>query len=130
MLAAARSLPELLGRQRVRRNEVDEALVTGSWRRLVFANPDLPEGVVAHRAYALWVLDRLYQSLRHRDGDALDSALEDRRARLLDGHGWEQARPKVLTALRLTDPAETHLADGRAPGRPLHRPRRAARSAR
>ncbi len=33
--AAVRSLPELAGRKRVRRGEVDETLVTGSWRGLV-----------------------------------------------------------------------------------------------
>jgi len=35
----------------------------------------------------------------------------DPRARLLDGNAWEQTRPQVLTALRLTEPAETHLTD-------------------
>jgi len=67
VLAAARTLPEFAGRKRVRRDQVDEALVSGSWRRLVFANPDLPEDVVDHRAYALCVLERLYLSLRRRD---------------------------------------------------------------
>ena len=35
VLAAARSLPDLAGRKRVRASEVDGALVAGSWRRLV-----------------------------------------------------------------------------------------------
>ena len=35
VFAAARNLPWLLGRKRVRRDQVDEALITGSWRRLV-----------------------------------------------------------------------------------------------
>ena len=113
VLAAAQTLPELLGRKRVRGGQVDEALVTGSWRRLVFANPDLPEGVVDHRAYALCVLDRLYSSLRRRDVYATGGSRRwgDPRARLLDGEVWEQTRPQVLTALRLTEPAETHLTD-------------------
>ncbi len=113
VLAAARTLPELAGRRRVRRDEVDEALVSGSWRRLVFANPDLAEGVVDHRAYALCVLERLYLSLRRRDVYAAGGSRRwgDPRARLLDGNAWEQTRPQVLTALRLTEPAETHLTD-------------------
>jgi len=113
VLAAARTLPELAGRKRVRRDEVDEALVSGAWRRLVFANPDLPQGVVDHRAYALCVLERLYLSLRRRDVYAAGDSRRwgDPRARLLDGDAWEQARPQALTALRLTEPAETHLSD-------------------
>jgi hypothetical protein len=42
--------PVLAGRKRVRPVEVDGALVTGSRRRLVLANPDLPAGTVDHRA--------------------------------------------------------------------------------
>ena len=87
--------------------------MSGSWRRLVFANPDLAEGVVDHRAYALCVLERLYLSLRRCDVYAAGGSRRwgDPRARLLDGNAWEQTRPQVLTALRLTEPAETHLTD-------------------
>jgi hypothetical protein len=67
VLAAARSLPDLAGRKRVRASEVDGALVAGSWRRLVLANPDLPAGAVDHRAYALCVLEQLHRALRRRD---------------------------------------------------------------
>ncbi len=35
----------------------------------------------------------------------------DPRARLLAGEAWERSRPQVLTALRLTEPAEIHLTD-------------------
>jgi len=31
--------------------------MTGSWRRLVFAAPDVSAGTVDHRAYALCVLE-------------------------------------------------------------------------
>lgn len=87
--------------------------MSGSWRRLVLANPDLPEGIVDHRAYALSVLERLYLSLRRRDVYAAGGSRRwgDPRARLLDGNAWEQTRPQVLTALRLTEPAETHLTN-------------------
>jgi hypothetical protein len=113
VLAAARTLPELAGRKRVRHEEVDETLVTGSWRRLVFASPDLPEGVVDHRAYALCVLDGLYRALRRRDVYATGGSRRwgDPRARLLEGSGWEQTRPQVLTALRLNAQPAKHLGD-------------------
>jgi hypothetical protein len=113
VLAAARTLPERAVRKRVRREEVDEQLVTGSWRWLVFANPNLPEGVVDHRAYALCVLDALYRSLRRRDvyATGVSRRWGDPRARLFDGKASEQSRSQVLTALRLTEPAQTHLAE-------------------
>jgi hypothetical protein len=44
VLAAMRRLPGLVGRRRVLADELDQTLVTGSWRRLVFANPELPAG--------------------------------------------------------------------------------------
>jgi hypothetical protein len=86
VLAAARSLPDLAGRKRVRASEVDGALVAGSWRRLVLANPDLPAGAVDHRAYALCVLEQLHRALRRRDVFATGSVRwGDPRARLLSG---------------------------------------------
>jgi pimeloyl-ACP methyl ester carboxylesterase len=45
VLATVRGLPELVGRRRVEAGEIDSGSVTGSWRRLVFANPELPAGV-------------------------------------------------------------------------------------
>ena len=50
VLAALYRLPEFVGRRRVLADELDETLVTGSWRRLVLANPELPAGVADHRA--------------------------------------------------------------------------------
>ena len=44
VLVAAAALPDLAGRERVWPGEVDASLVTGSWRRLVFACPELPCG--------------------------------------------------------------------------------------
>jgi TnpA family transposase len=113
VLAAVRGLAGLAGRKRVRREEVVEEVVTGSWRRLVFANnSELPAGAADHRAYALCVLEAVHRGLRRRDLFAVGSARwGDPRARLLDGGAWDQARPQVLTALRLTDPVQTHLAD-------------------
>lgn len=110
VLTALRGLPGLTGRRRVRRSDVVEAVVTGSWRRLVFANPELGEGKVDVRAYALCVLEALHRALRRRDVYATGSLRwGDPRARLLDGPAWAQARPGVLTALRLPDGANPHL---------------------
>jgi hypothetical protein len=111
VLAAARSLPDLAGRKRVRPGEVDGTLVTGSWRRLVLANPDLPAGTVDHRAYTLCVLEQLHRALRRRDVYAAGSVRwGDPRARLLSGEKWEAARPQALAALRLEESASVHLA--------------------
>ena len=72
----------------------------------------LPAETIDHRAYALCVLKALHRGLRRRDVYAVGSARwGDPRARLLDGESWEQARPQVLTALRLSDAAETHLGE-------------------
>jgi len=114
ILLAAQGLADLLGRKRLRRGDIIEAAVTGSWRRLVF-DADTTSGggdLVDLRAYALCVLDGLYRALRRRDVYALYSVRwGDPRANLLDGPAWEQARPQVLTALRLTGPVTSHLSD-------------------
>ena len=111
VLAAAQSLADLSGRKRVRASEVDGSLVTGSWRRLVFAAPDVPAGTVDHRAYALCVLEHLHRALRRRDVFAARSVRwGDPRAQLLSDEEWEAAKPQALTALRLEEPASVHLA--------------------
>jgi TnpA family transposase len=111
VLVAARSLPDLAGRKRVRPDEVDESLVAGSWRRLVFSGPGLAAGTVDHRAYTLCVLEQLHRALRRRDVFAAGSVRwGDPRAQLLSGEDWEAARPQALTALRLDEPASVHLA--------------------
>lgn len=57
VLTAVRGLGELVGRKRVRRDELIDSVVTGSWKALVYDNPDLPAGSVDYRAYALCVLE-------------------------------------------------------------------------
>ena len=84
--------------------------MTGSWRRLVFSGAGLPAGTVNHRPYALCVLEQLHRALRRRDVFAAGSVRwGDPRAQLLSGEEWEAARPQALTALRLDEPASTHL---------------------
>jgi hypothetical protein len=46
VLSAARALPELFGRKKVAVAEIDEALLEGSWRRLVLQGADLEAGLV------------------------------------------------------------------------------------
>jgi len=113
VLLAVQGLADLLGRKQLRRSDIVEAVVAGSWRRFVFAVDPTSAGgeSVDLRAYVLCVLESLYRALRRRDVYALGSARwGDPRANLLDGPAWEQARPQVLTALRLTDPVTSHLA--------------------
>lgn len=109
---ALRRLPELIGRKRVSAAEVDAQLVTGSWRRLVFANPALPAGTVDKAAYSFCVLEQLHRGLRRRDIYARDGdRWGDTRAKLLAGERWTAARPRVLTALGLEEEPAGHLAE-------------------
>jgi hypothetical protein len=111
VLAALRRLPELAGRKKVRAAEVDTALVTGSWRRLVFA-PGLEPGTVDRKAYTFCVLERLHRLLRRRDIYADGSTRwADPRARLLTRPAWAAARPSVLTSLGLPEQPQAHLAE-------------------
>jgi Tn3 transposase DDE domain len=110
VLAALRSLPALVHRKKVFSDELDARLITGSWRRLVCGNPELPAGVADHRAYTFCVLEALHGGLRHREIYACGGdRWGDPRARLLDGERWEQAKPRVLKALDLPAEPEAHL---------------------
>jgi len=87
-------------------------LVTGSWRRLVFAHPDLPETGVDRAAYVMCVLEQLRRALRRRDVYAAGAdRWGDPRARLVSGPAWDAARGTVLTALGLDDEPAGHLAE-------------------
>ncbi|MDQ6778305.1 MAG: Tn3 family transposase, partial [Actinomycetota bacterium] len=107
---AVRCLPELVGRRRVLAGELDGTLVAGSWRRLVFSNPELSAGVADHRAYIFCVLEQLHRGLRRREiyAEGADR-WGDPRARLLHGERWESARPRVLKALDLPAEPDPHL---------------------
>ena len=110
VLVAVRRLPELVGRRRVPAEELDGTLVTGSWRRLVFSNPELPAGVADHRAYIFCVLEQLHRGLRRREVYAEGAdRWGDPRARLLDGERWESAKPRMLKALDLPAEPDAHL---------------------
>jgi len=112
IVGAVRRLPELVGRKRVRQDEVARELVTGVWRRLVFENLDLERGLVDHRAYAFCVLEQLHRALRRRDVFAIRSERwADPRAQLLSGETWELTRPEVLASLGLPEHPDAHLAE-------------------
>ncbi|MFF4779219.1 Tn3 family transposase [Microtetraspora fusca] len=112
MVAAAAAMAK--ARRRYDRADIaaHEELVTGSWRPLVFANPDLPAGQVDKAAFTLCALMHLHTALRRRDVFAAGAdRWSDPRARLLEGEGWDAARPRVLAALELEEEPAGHLAE-------------------
>ncbi len=112
VLDAVRRLPNLVGRRRIRPDEVDVDLVPPVWRRAALANPTLPAGTVDRDGYVLCVLEQLHRALRRRDVFALRSQRwSDPRARLLAGEGWDRVRGEVLAGLGLAAPVETHLRE-------------------
>ncbi|MEU0375525.1 hypothetical protein ABZ070_36585 [Streptomyces sp. NPDC006283] len=111
-MKALKGLPDLIGRKKVGAEEVASDLVTGSWRRLVFANPNVPHGLVDKAAYSFCVLEHLHRSLRRRDVFARDDdRWGDPRVKLLAGEKWMTTQPKVLTALGLESEPAGHLAE-------------------
>ncbi len=58
VVQALKRLPELIGRKKVGAEEVAADLMTGSRRRLVFANPNVPHGLVDKATYSFCVLVR------------------------------------------------------------------------
>jgi TnpA family transposase len=112
VVEALRRLPELLTRKKVSRDEITTGLVTGAWRRLVYANPNGDQDVVDHRAYTFCVLEHLHRGLNRRDVFAMGSdRWGDPRTRLLSGEAWAQAKGDVITALQLTEQPDQHLAE-------------------
>jgi hypothetical protein len=112
VVKALRQLPELTGRKKIGAEEVARDLVTGAWRRLVFADPARRLGPVDKAAYCFCVLELPHRSLRRRDIFARNGdRWGDPRARLLSGDRWAAAQPRVLTALGLEAEPAGHLAE-------------------
>jgi hypothetical protein len=110
VLAAVWALPGLFGRKKVAVAEIDEALLEGSWRRLV-QGPDIEAGLVNWQAYTLAVAEGLHQALRRRDTFVIGTGRwGDPRAKLLDDEEWAAEKPKVLAALQLPAEPQDHLA--------------------
>ncbi|MFI9824565.1 Tn3 family transposase [Streptomyces sp. NPDC052013] len=111
VLAALKSLPDLMGRKKVGPAEIDTGPLVGSWRRLVLAAPHLEPGTVDWKAYTFCVLEQFHRMLRSKQVFANSSSKwGDPRAKLLAGEAWEQARPTVLASLGLPGEAGEHLA--------------------
>ena len=123
VLAALRSLPALVHRKKVFSNELDATLITGSWRRLVFGNPELPAGVADHRAYTFCVLEQLHRGLRHREVYARPARdlRQNRRSRLLPAHlrrDHPDGRSRPVGLRRAARGGGEHRSHaGRQPGR-------------
>ncbi|WTX00847.1 Tn3 family transposase (plasmid) [Streptomycetaceae bacterium NBC_01309] len=111
VLAALKSLPDLMGRKKVGPAEIDTDLLSGSWRRLVLNAPGLKPGTVDWKAYVFCVLEQFHRMLRRREVFAKNSSKwGDARAKLLAGDAWEHARPTVLASLSLPGEPGGHLA--------------------
>ncbi len=90
--------------------EIDEALLLGSWRRLVLQGPDVEDGLVDWQAYTLAVAEPLHQALRRRDVFVIGTGRwGDPRAKLLDDEEWVAEQPTVLAALQLPAEPQDHL---------------------
>lgn len=110
VLEALRRLPELSGRQKVRDDEIVAEVVTGSWRRLVYAAPDLEPGTIDRRAYTFCVLESLHRALRRRDVFApASNRWADPRAKLLNGAAWTKPKDSTLASLGLPENPDARL---------------------
>ena len=108
VLDALAALNGLHGRRKVRREEIDEALVPASWRAAVFGRTDDVD--VDRDAWVVCVLELLRSNLRRRDVFATTSARwGDPRAHRLTGPAWDAAREPTLRSLSLDGPVSEHL---------------------
>ncbi|MGH9123882.1 MAG: Tn3 family transposase [Acidimicrobiales bacterium] len=113
VLAAMESMPDLLrSRRKPTFADIDETLVQGTWKRLVFAAAAAGDGQIDKNAYVFCVLTQFHRHLRRRDIYAEASARwRDPRAQLLDGQAWANAKGAVLTALSLPEDPDDLLAE-------------------
>ena len=106
VLAAMRALPGVLAyRSRlpvplIPGRLIDDGVVTGPWRRLVFGHPAHEGGAVSRHAFC--VLEQFWRGLKRRDIYAEASTRwRNPQARLLEGDAWTAVRADVLTTLAL-----------------------------
>jgi len=117
VLQAMQMLPDVLAyRSRlpaplIPRRMIDEQVVTGAWKRLVFGHPEHEVGAVNRHAYTFCVLEQFYRHLKRREiyADA-STRWRNPQAQLLEGDRWEEVRPEVLTALGLPENPDALLA--------------------
>ena len=103
VLEALESLRALEGRPgRVSASSVSLEVVTGRWKALVLANPELGPDEIDRRAYSFCVLEALVAALDRRDVFVTRSGrFTDPRARLLSGSAWTAARHEICAGLNL-----------------------------
>jgi TnpA family transposase len=111
VLDALESLRSLEGRPgRVTASSVALEVVTGRWRRLVLANPQLGDDEIDRRAYSFCALEALRGALKRRDVFVTRSGrFTDPRAKLLAGPPWTSAKPEICAALNLSPEPEQAL---------------------
>jgi len=109
VLAEMRRMPWLLDhRRKLKAHDIDEGLVRGSWRRLVYGQQATEDGMVERNAYVFCVLTQFHRHLKRRDVYAPKSSRwRDPRAQLLSGEAWENAKGPVLRALGLPEDPTT-----------------------
>ncbi|MFE6449650.1 DUF4158 domain-containing protein [Nocardiopsis dassonvillei] len=76
-------------------------LTTGSWKRPIFANPDLEPGRIDKAAFIMCVVEHLHRALKRRDVFARGAdRWGDPRARLLSGPRWEAGAEEHRNRIR------------------------------
>ncbi len=98
-------LREIEGQHRPDMTGAPLDVATKGWRRLV-----VDGGKVDRRAYTLCVLERLQETLRRRDIYVSPSERwSDPRAKLIQGSGWDMAKPQVCQTLGRSSAADEEL---------------------
>jgi TnpA family transposase len=115
VLREMRRMPWLLNhRRKLKASDIDDSLVRGSWRRLVYGQQATADGTVDRNAYVFCVLTQFHRHLKRRDVYApRSSRWRDPRTQLLSGEAWENAKEPVLRALGLPEDP-TQLIDSHA----------------
>jgi TnpA family transposase len=110
VLAALRALPAVLAHRSrlpaplIPGHLIDDGVVSGPWRRLVYGHPAHPGGAVNRHAYTFCVLEQFWRHLKRRDIYAEASTRwRNPQAQLLDGQAWAAIRGDVLTTLGLPE---------------------------
>lgn len=95
ILDAVDALRRIEHRRKINPVEVSVSVLGEPWRHLAISD----DGTLDKRAYTLGVLEQPRLALRRRDVFAPGSERwSDPRRRLLEGHAWQQARPRCATA--------------------------------
>ncbi|MDP9843371.1 Tn3 family transposase [Streptosporangium lutulentum] len=114
IVAALKALPKLMAARKPGTEHIKgfEDLVTGSWRRLVFGNPNLDPPLIDRPAYTFCILEALHGALRRRDVYAVGAdKWGNPRAALIEERLWVRERATVLTALGLDAEPTAHLRE-------------------